>query len=339
MNSQPTIRVGVIGTGIMGARHAQIYAQLPHAHLLGVFDPDHARAASIATQFGGQAFPTVEDLLGAVDAVSIVSPTSTHEDVILLALNHDVHVLVEKPMTATYAGAQRIAEQVLQTDKIVQVGHVERFNPVVQELRRQIAGHKVIAATMRRLSPFDRRSLDSTVIQDLMIHDIDLMLDFFGNQLECQYATGGIRRSSKIDYASAHYAAADGPQITLVASRIADSRHREIEVITEDAHIIADLLNRTIVITRYAATHLHSHSSTSILESRRHTVTEEVVVPVGESLRSELAHFLACIREQRRPLVDVEAGMRTMACAATIGALVEAQITPLATDESLVASA
>lgn len=336
MNSQRAIRVGVIGTGIMGARHAQIYAQLPEAQLMGVFDLDRARAASVTEQFGGQPFATMGELFSAVDAVSIVSPTSTHEDIALLALDHGVHVLVEKPMTATYAGARRLAERVPQADKIVQVGHVERFNPVVQELRRQITGRRVITATMRRLSPFDRRSLDSTVIQDLMIHDIDLMLDFFGDRLECLYATGGMRRTRKIDYASAHFTATSGPQITLIASRIAASRHREIEVVTEDAHIVADLLGHTITIARYAPSHLHSDGTT---ESRRHTSTEELVVPVGESLRSELLHFLTCIREQHQPLVDATTGMQIVACAATIEALVEAQITPLAAEETLVASA
>jgi predicted dehydrogenase len=329
MDSQPPVRVGVIGTGIMGERHASTYDRLPDAALVGVFDLDQARAEAVAAQYGCRAFATRTDLLREVDAVSVASPTSTHEDTAALVLEHGVHLLIEKPMTATFAGAQRIAEcAAAHPASVVMVGHVERFNPVVQALRRLLSGKHAVSVTMRRLSPFDYRCLDSTVIQDLMIHDIDLALDMFGNTLTCLYATGGLRRSQKLDYASAHFVGLAGPQVTLIASRVADRKLRMIEVLTEDAHIVADLLTRTLVVTHPAPG-----------GSQQPSCTEYVEVAAGESLRSELEHFLDCARGRSQPPVDAIGGARVLECATMIETLVEGQLAPTSVEDALIASA
>ncbi|MGH9174853.1 MAG: Gfo/Idh/MocA family oxidoreductase, partial [Vicinamibacterales bacterium] len=175
MTVQFPIRVGVIGTGVMGERHARIYSDLEGCELVGVYDPDLERATAVAQRHGGTAFQLLEHLFAEVDAVSIVSPTSTHAAVAHRALDFGRHILIEKPMTATVGEARLLAERVRRSEQIVVVGHIERFNPVVQKLRSVIANDRPRRVRLRRIAPFDNRCLDSDVISDLMIHDIDLV--------------------------------------------------------------------------------------------------------------------------------------------------------------------
>lgn len=338
MNSATPVRVGVIGTGIMGERHLRVYAQLPGARVVGVFDPNLRRAAEVTRRYGGSVFATAADLLIEVDAVSIASPTSTHAELAHLALERGVHVLLEKPMSHSLSSARRLAERTARADGIiVLVGHIERFNPVVSHIERLIAGQPISAITIQRTSLPDNRCLDSDVIHDLMIHDIDLATTFLGDQLRCVSARGGMVHNQSIDYATARLAIRGGPQVTLIASRVAAQKTRRIDIAAGELHIRANLLNRSIAVTRTAKE--LAADDVRWKGDRRRGVTEYISISGGEPLDLELQHFLDCVQGRATPLVGIEAGLRAMTYAATVQAHIARQFASSVADEVAAAGA
>jgi predicted dehydrogenase len=294
----------------MGERHARVYAQLPACTLVGVYDPDLARAAAVAEQYGGSVFSSMDGLLQHVDAISIVAPTVTHAAIATRALDGGLHMLIEKPMTASLAEAIALTQRVSAAPgSVVMVGHIERFNPVIRELRRHLLGAKVRRVRVRRVAPFDNRCLDTDVVYDLMIHDIDLVQHLFGSQLASLDARGSSIVTTSIDQAIVDITLHGGPKVTMIASRAAEKRVREIEVVLDGAYVIADLLERTISVTSSA-----DHSGRCVTESRP--------VPSVEPLRAELQHFLSCIAGREQPAVDAQAGLRALEWAAEIESLI-----------------
>ena len=296
---QPSIRVGVIGAGVMGAHHARLYSELPGCELAGVFDPDLARATEVTDRFGGSIYRQLNDLLEEVDAVSIVSPTTTHAAVAHRVLDYGRHLLLEKPMTATVAEAGILAEHARDSGCVLLVGHVERFNPVVRELQHIIAGKRVRRVTLRRIAPFNNRCLDTNVVSDLMIHDIDLVQCLFGSDIRTMTAHGTRVCTEHIDQAGVELALNDGPLVSLIASRVGEFHTREIDITMEGTCVLADLLHRTISVTSAS-----SPAGRSVIGQHH--------VPAAEPLRLELQHFLNCIRGTETPLIDVEAGRRAI---------------------------
>jgi len=293
------IRVGVIGAGVMGTRHARLYAELPGCELVGLFDPDTARAEKLIECFGGIAYRQLNHLLADVDAVSIVSPTTTHAAVAHRALDFNRHMLVEKPMTATATEARILADRARESGRVILVGHVERFNPVVLKLRQIITGQRIRRVTLRRIAPFNNRCLDTSVVNDLMIHDIDLVRSLFGSDVRTMEASGAAVCTDHIDQAVVELSLNDGPQVSLIASRVGDIHAREIDVVTEHTCILADLLHRSITVT-------------SVPGSTGRSVTNQCSVPPGEPLRMELQHFLDSIRGAATPLIDGDAGLQAV---------------------------
>lgn len=303
------IRIGVVGAGVMGAHHARIYSELPGCELVGLFDPDMNRATELVKRSGGTAYRQLNDLLAEVDAISIVSPTSTHAAVAHRALEFNLHMLVEKPMTASVNEARQLAHQARNSQRVVLVGHVERFNPAVRELRQIIAGHRVRRVTLRRVAPFNNRCLDTDVISDLMIHDIDLVQSLFGTEIDHMEARGTAVRTEHIDQAVVELSLRGGPIVSLIASRVGDIHEREINVVLEGACILADLLHRTLSVTSAPAPDGRS-------------VTEQHNVPPAEPLRLELQHFLNCIRGIETPLITHDDGLRAIEWVDRIGSLI-----------------
>jgi predicted dehydrogenase len=299
------LRVGVVGVGAMGERHARVYASLPDADLVGVFDPSRDRAAEVATRWHTRAWTELPKLLAAVDALSIASPTSTHETVATQALGHGVHVLVEKPLAGSLAAGQRLAAVADRHPALVaQVGFVERFNPSVRTLHRLLAGQRIVALTIDRLSPFGPRCLDTDVIHDLMIHDIDLALAYLGEDLTLLRAEGEQLHSSGADWATAWFTTPEGATATLRASRVAREKVRQLTVVTERATLRADLLSRCITVVPHATGQ----------------VVETIAVPDDEPLRLELQYFLACAVSGEQPIAGVDAGLRALVQAAAVAA-------------------
>lgn len=313
MYANGPVRVGVIGAGVMGERHARVFAQHPDVRLVGVFDVDAENAIEVARAHGSNAFNTVADLLRAVDAVSIASPTSTHIDYALQAMDLGLHLLIEKPMAATLEESHLILEQASHhTESLVMVGHIERFNPTVIELRRLLAGQRIVSMTMRRMSPFHNRALDTDVIHDLMIHDIDLLLDLMGDQIDGIDAIGSPVRTPHLDQAMAQITMTNGTHVDLIASRVANRKVRALDIRTDDARIIADLLDKSIEIKPGSA------DSTTV--SNGHITN--ISVASTEPLRLELGHFIDCIMAGGQPKPDVTDGHRAMVYANCIQSLI-----------------
>ena len=300
MNS---VRAGVIGVGIIGERHCRVYSSLRHVRLIGVADRDRNRGQAVAANYEARYFEDYQELLAEVDAVSIATPTPFHYNLAMQALEHGIHVLVEKPMTETLEEAKQLVVKANECNKILQVGHIERFNPAFLELKNVIEGMKLVAINVRRLSPFDTSNTDVDVIRDLMIHDLDLVVDLVGNSLEGLNAWGRSISTKAIDHAVANLSFRQGPIATLFASRITEQKVRLIEVIAEGAYIEADLLSKSLLIHRRTFPKFFDAD-----KYRQESVIERIHVPMAEPLMLELEHFIDCVRDGKPSLVAGEDG-------------------------------
>ncbi|MCB0205572.1 MAG: Gfo/Idh/MocA family oxidoreductase, partial [Anaerolineae bacterium] len=215
--TQP-VRIGVIGVGNMGQHHARIYASSPGSILIGVADTNQTRAEEIAGRYNVAAFTNYLDLLDQVEAVSIAAPTTLHHRIGLDCLSQGIHLLMEKPLAASAAEATELAAAAEKSGMVLQVGHVERFNPTFVELANVLADHTILAVEARRLSPFATRAADVSVVYDLMVHDLDLILTLVHEPLAAIQATGSRIRSAQPDHAMALLTFANGQVASVSAS-------------------------------------------------------------------------------------------------------------------------
>jgi predicted dehydrogenase len=212
-------------------------------------------------------------------------------------------VLVEKPMTETLEEAKQLVIKANEYNKILQVGHIERFNPAYLELKNVTEGMKLVAVNVRRLSPFDTSNTDVDVIRDLMIHDLDLVVDLVGNSLEGLNAWGRSLSTEAIDHAVANLSFRQGPIATLFASRITEQKVRLIEVIAEGAYIEADLLSKSLLIHRRTFPQFFDAD-----KYRQESIIERIHVPMAEPLMLELSYFTECVREGKSSRVSGKDG-------------------------------
>lgn len=242
------LRVGVIGVGHLGQHHARLYATLPDAILAGVTDSNPDRARMVGERHRVPAYSDRAELLGRVDAVSVAVPTSAHHEVVKACLEAGVHVLVEKPIAVTPAEARELVELARQRRLALQVGHVERFNPVMQAMRPHIGRPGFIEC--HRLSPFGERGTDVDVVLDLMIHDLDLILSFQPGSVEEVRAAGVPVLSPSVDIANARIAFSNGCVANLTASRVSTTRMRRLRLFQRDAYVSVDFQTRQGAIFR-----------------------------------------------------------------------------------------
>jgi predicted dehydrogenase len=335
MRTASKVRIGVAGAGIMGERHARILAGLHCAELTGVYDLDPSRTAMVAERHDARVFTSLDELCSAVDAVVIASPTTAHAAAALLCLQRDRHVLIEKPLAATPREALAIVERAAGKPGLVAMaGHIERFNPAVVELKRLLKGRRVVSATFRRLSQPANRCLDTDVVHDLMIHDIDLALDLFGDNVTDVDAAGEFGPNRVLDDAVASIALESGAQVTLLASRVADRRLRTIEVRTQDAWIEADLIERSIAVTCLEEDRSMPVDAAKPGDSDRNRY--RYTTPAADQLSLELQHFAECVANGTRPLVDVVAGFRALIYASTFTEIVQRTVEPRRREPALV---
>lgn len=311
------IRVGVIGVGRMGERHCRIYANLSNVEFVGVSDLSVARGRTIADAYGVSFYEDFTDLLGRVDAVSVATPTDSHLTVAAECLRRHVHVLVEKPLASNQAEAREVLSVASRSAALLQVGHVERFNPVFLELQSIVEDLQIVALAARRLSPFDTSNTDVDVVFDLMIHDIDIALALLGDDISQVQAIGRSARTTAVDYAVANVAFADGPLATLTASRVTEQKVRLLEITTPEAYIEADLLNKCISIYRRTyPEYLSNHQRP--LRYRQANLLERVDISTAEPLMLELQDFARCVCEGAKPKVSAEDGLRALELAARV---------------------
>lgn len=310
MNS---LNVGVIGVGTMGERHCRVYSGLPHVRLAGIFDVNAERGRAVAAEYGTRHYETSEQLLPELDAVSIATTTPTHFSLAMKALAHGLHVLVEKPITTTIQEATQLVAAAKQQNKVLQVGHIERFNPAFIELKNVTEGMRLVAINIRRLSPFDTSNTDVDVIRDLMIHDLDLVVSLVNRDLEGLNAWGRSITTQATDHAVANLSFRDGPIATLFASRITEQKVRLIEIIAEGAYIEADLLSKSLLIHRRTFPQFFDAD-----KYRQESIIERIHVPMAEPLMLELRHFVECVRANKPSAVPGEDGLYALQLAQAV---------------------
>jgi predicted dehydrogenase len=294
--SMTTLRAGVVGVGHLGQHHARLYASLPGSTLVGVADQDLGRAQAIAERHGAQVFGSLSDLLKQVDVVSVAVPTSAHYTVAKTCLEAGKHVLVEKPIAVRPSEAQDLLKLAQAKGCWLQVGHSERFNPIMQAMRPHI--QRPVFIECHRLGTYSERGTDVDVVLDLMIHDLDLVLSFNPGPVEEVRAAGVPVLSSTIDIANARIQFQSGCVANLTASRVSTNRMRRLRLFQRDSYVSIDFQTRQGAIGRRSAN-----------QGQRPTITiEEFKGNDDEPLKLQLESFLQSIRSGARPVVSGEDG-------------------------------
>ena len=301
------LKCAVIGTGYLGKFHAEKYASLPDCELVAVADINEAAAKEVAEKHGATALTDYQSLLGEIDAVSIVVPTTLHHKVSRDFLNAGTHVLVEKPITVTVAEADELIAIADQRNLILQVGHLERFNPAVLGLDKE---EKPLFIESHRLSPFNPRANDVSVVLDLMIHDIDIILALVDSEVERIDASGTAVLTQGTDIANARLLFKNGCVANVTASRISMKMERKMRMFRPSSYVSVDFQNRVLTQHRTGKKEMFP----GILEIE----TEESVFESGDALLEEIKHFVNCIHTGNNPLVSGEAGKRALETAIAI---------------------
>jgi predicted dehydrogenase len=295
------VKVGVIGIGNMGWHHARVLSLLRDAELIGVADPDADRGSLASAQFGCQWFADYTELIGQVEAVCIAVPTLLHHRVGMACHRAGVHVLIEKPIAASQPEAAELIRAAEKAGRLLQVGHIERFNPAFMELLHVVANEEVVVLETRRHSPYADRANDVSVVLDLMIHDIDLVLELAQAPVVGVAAAGGRSGEGPIDYVAATLSFANGVAASLTASKMSHRKVRNLSAHCRGSLIEADFLHRNLRIHRRAQ---ESYSaSRGELLYRHDGFIEEVSITPTEPLYAELEHFLQCVRGLETPAV------------------------------------
>lgn len=306
-----TVDVGVVGVGSMGQNHARVYRHLPGANLVGVADADEQRAASVASRHETDPVPA-DELLRSVDAVSIAVPTAHHYEVARRCLDHNVDVLVEKPFVRDLEQGRELESLARRKGLVIQIGHIERFNPAIRALVDVIDGLDVIAASAHRLGPPVEREIDDGVIMDLMVHDLDVVLSLLDAWPTSIDAAGN--RDGQ--YATAQLTFPDDTICTFTASRVTQRRIRQLDITAAECQVAVDYLDQSVHIHRRSQPEYTRDDGS--LRYRNESVVERPMVERREPLRAELESFLESVRTRTPPVVTAADGIRTVELAERI---------------------
>jgi len=313
------LRCGVAGVGSLGQHHVRIYRSLPGVELAGFFEANEARASEIAARFDCRRFSSLEELAEACDAVSVVVPTDRHAEVALPLLAKGCHLLIEKPITATLEQAERVLAAARAAGVLVQVGHIEHFNPVMSFLEREVNDPRFI--TTERLAPFTPRGTEVGVVLDLMIHDIGIVLELVKSPVERIDSVGVSVLSKSEDIANARIQFSNGCVANLSASRMSLKKVREIRVFQSSAYLSFDFMNQSGHLVKrtgmleYAAKIMSGQVTPGDLSA---VPLEAVPLEKGEPLALELAHFVESVVKARQPKVSGALAKTALEMAITI---------------------
>lgn len=302
------LRVGVVGVGYLGRFHAQKYAALPGVTLVAVVDTNAERAAAIALECQTTARTDYRDLFGQVDCVSIAVPTQFHHTVAQDFLSHDIDVLVEKPLTATAAEGHELVTLAERHQRILQVGHLERFNPALRSLAGILTAPRFIEC--HRVAPFVERGTDVDVVRDLMIHDLDVILSLVRSPVTSIEAFGVPVLTSEPDIANARLRFASGCIANVTASRVALKRERKMRVFQPDTYLVVDYGEHRIRICRR-----EPGTQPGVLPN---LTFEERAVGGEDALEEEIRAFLQAVREHSQPVVSGHDGLQALEVAERI---------------------
>jgi len=326
------VKVAVLGTGSLGKEHVRIYEQLDSARqveLVGIYDINKEVVRHLATKHRTYAYESLAEMAEEAEAVSIVTPTNTHFELAKALLQMGKHVLVEKPMTDDGAEAAELVQLAQANDRVLQVGHVERFNPVFKYLETAAPEPRFIET--HRLSPYPARSTDIGVVLDLMIHDLDVVLAFVKSPVQSVDAVGIPVLSKSEDIANARLRFANGCVANLTASRVSPDRMRKIRVFSGGAtpsyisldyraqegfiyRIARDNEEESSILKKVLAAKLGMGRDSAIVSefAGRRVVREPVPLLKEEPLKLELEHFVNCVREKQPPMVSGESAKRAL---------------------------
>lgn len=297
------IRVAVIGIGNMGRHHARIYSEMENVDLAGIVDTKKDITESFAGKLQTKYYPDYKDLYGKVDAVNIAAPTHLHYQITKDFLERDIHVLIEKPITTDLNQAKELVALANKRDLILQVGHLERFNPAMMEFKRLINEPLFIEA--QRMSFPTNRNLDVGIVWDLMIHDLDILLNIVKSDIEDISATGISVYSDFEDLAMVKILFKNGCLARLVSSRVSGEKLRQMKVIENGRTLHLDFVNQAVTLMRPP------------INGKPNTF-EHIYVEKGEPLKLEINHFIECVAQHKTPLVTGEDGKRALELAMQI---------------------
>jgi predicted dehydrogenase len=311
------IRIGVIGVGNMGQHHARVLSLLKDVEMAGVADINVERGLDTASKYRVRFFEDYRDLLPYVDAVCIAVPTRLHHEVGMTCLQAGIHVLVEKPIAASIAEAESLVNAAAESHCILQVGHIERFNPAFQELSKVLKTEALLALEAHRMSPYSNRANDVSVVLDLMIHDIDLLLELADAPVARLTASGSrASDSGYLDYVTATLGFANGIVATLTASKVTHRKIRRIAAHCKNSLTEADFLNHEILIHRQTTANCTTDYGQVLY--RQDGLIEKVYTSNIEPLHAELEHFVNCVRGGNQPSVGGEQALKALRLASLI---------------------
>jgi len=302
----PRLRTAVIGVGYLGRFHAEKYAANPAAELVAVADVDPARARAVAAALGVEAVTDYRALAGRIDCASVAVPTQLHHAVACDLLDAGVDVLVEKPLTTTVDEGKALLELAVRRGRVLQVGHLERFNPAIRALDGIVREPRFIEC--HRLAPFTERGTDVDVVLDLMIHDLDVILSMMPSPLRSVEAVGVPVLTNSVDIANARLRFANGGIANVTASRVSLKRERKLRIFQPDAYLSVDYGERRVLICRREP----GPDGLPALS------LEEREVPEADALGSEIDAFLSAVRERETPPVTGWDGLRALEVAHVI---------------------
>jgi predicted dehydrogenase len=307
------VRTAVIGVGYLGRFHAQKYAALPAAELVAVVDANEENRAKVAAETGCRAVADYREILDAVDAVSIATPTPLHYPIAKDCLERGIHVLVEKPITTTLDEARSLVETAARKGRVLQVGHLERFNAAILALAGTLHTPRFVES--HRLAPFKERGTDVNVVLDLMIHDIDLIQSLVGAPIISIDAVGSSVFSAGLDIANARIRYANGCVANTTASRVSMKMERKLRLFQDDAYISIDLQQKVLTIVRKPPAGSDLAKGQVLIEERTYDQ--------GDALLFEIEAFLQSIITGSPPVVTGEDGLRALETATRITQMVQ----------------
>ncbi len=332
MNNKAKTKVGVIGVGHLGNLHAKMYDLIPSADFIGIYDIDPVRAKEVADRFGVTAFPDADTLLNEVEAVSVVTPTSNHYDTASQALNKGKHVFIEKPITSDVQSAEALIKLAREKNRIVQVGHIERFNPALMSLKSIELNPMFIES--HRLAQFNPRGTDVAVVLDLMIHDLDIILSLINSPVKQIDANGVAIVSDSIDIANTRIQFENGAVANITASRISQKKMRKMRIFQRDTYITIDFLQGLAEVYRLFSDGAEIPELTMMLgeigtgQQKKKIVYQRPEVPDINALEYELARFVDAVRNGTSPLVTAHEGKKALEVALEILEKIKGQTVP-----------
>jgi predicted dehydrogenase len=306
------VRAAVIGVGYLGRFHAQKYAQLEECELVAVVDARQEVREAVAAEVGARALADYRELLGRIDAVSVVTPTAAHFPIAREFLESGAHVLVEKPITETPQQARELIRLAAQQGRILQVGHLERFNSAILGAEEHLRAPRFIEC--HRLAPYKERGTDVSVVLDLMIHDIDIVQTLVGSPIESIDAIGTPVFSEDVDIANARIRFANGCVANATASRVSVKSERKMRVFSDEAYVSMDLQQKVVTVIRKRAG--------GPAPGQLPVTIDERIFEAGDALKAEIQSFLSCIQQGKAPVVSGEAGLAALETAIQITAQV-----------------